>query len=433
MRVALYCRVSTEEQARHGLSLGEQMDSLREYAATQGHVVVGEYVDPGISARKRYAQRPGLLRLLDDAKAGKFDLVLFLKLDRWVRSVRDYYQVQDILDAAGVTWQATKEDYETVTASGRLKVNIMLSVAQDEADRTSERVKFIIEGRKKKGLRYNSRAPLGLKVVDGRLQKDEDTWDIALQMFETYVATRSAVSARNYIMEAGHPRAYNVVRRALKNESYKDFIPKDLWETAQKLLSSRSQRNAFRTDRTYLFSGLIRCGECGKIMSACRQVREKYGYTYTYIYYRCNSPYFEKEKCTHSKRIREDAIERYLLDNLSDLLDYYNFRVTQQAKKRKGPDKAQIKRKMDKLKDLYLSDLIDKETYAADYNALRSSLIEIEQEEKVVPLDTTAVRSAMTMYDDLTLAGKKAFWTRILDRIEVGHNGEISVFFSQNF
>lgn len=431
MRAALYCRVSTEEQARHGLSLGEQMDSLRAYAAAHGHVVVGEYVDPGISARKRYTKRPGLLRLLEDAKAGKFDLVLFLKLDRWVRSVRDYYQVQDILDAAGVTWQATKEDYETVTASGRLKVNIMLSVAQDEADRTSERVKFIIDAKKKKGLRYNSRAPIGLKVVDGRLQKDEETWDIALQMFETYVATRSAVSARNYILDAGHPRTYNVVRRALKNESYKDFLPKGLWETAQKLLSSRSQRNAFRTERTYLFSGLIRCGECGKIMAACRNAAKEN--RYNYIYYRCNSPSLEKEKCTHSKRIREDAIERYLLDNLSDLLDYYNFSVTQQAKKRKGPDKAQIKRKMDKLKDLYLSDLIDKDTYAADYNALRSSLIEIEQEEKVVPFDTTAVRSALTMYDELTRAGKKAFWTRILDRIEVGHNGEISVFFSQNF
>lgn len=431
MRAALYCRVSTEEQARHGLSLGEQMDSLREYAAAHGHVVVGEYVDPGISARKRYTKRPGLLRLLDDAKAGNFDLVLFLKLDRWVRSVRDYYQVQDVLDAAGVTWQATKEDYETVTASGRLKVNIMLSVAQDEADRTSERVKFIIEGKKKKGLRYNSRAPLGLKVVDGHLQKDEETWDIALQMFETFVATRSAVSARNFITEAGCPRAYNVVRRALENEAYKGFIPKSLWETAQKILSSRSPRNAWRSDRTYLFSGIIYCAECGRSMSVSQSTNRKYGLTYTY--YRCPAPIVAKETCTHRSRIREDAIERYLLDNLPDLLDYYNFSITQKAKKKRGPDKAQIKRKMDKLKDLYLSDLIDKDTYSEDYNALRSALIEIEQEEKVVPLDTTAVRSGMEMYDDLTRVGKKTFWTRILDRLEVGNNGEISVFFSTNF
>lgn len=166
-------------------------------------------------------------------------------------------------------------------------------------------------------------------------------------------------------------------------------------------------------------------------MSASQSTNRKYGLTYTY--YRCHAPIVAKETCTHRSRIREDAIERYLLDNLPDLLDYYNFSIIQKAKKKRGPDKAQIKRKMDKLKDLYLSDLIDKETYSEDYNALRSALIEIEQEEKVVPLDTTAVRSAMEMYDDLTRVGKKTFWTRILDRIEVGHNGEISVFFSQNF
>lgn len=134
MRAALYIRVSTEEQARHGLSLGDQRESLLAYAADNGMEVVGVYEDAGISARKPYRQRPALLRLLADCKDGKIDTILFVKLDRWFRNVAGYYAVQEELDRCHVTWQATREDYETRTASGRLKVNIMLSVAQDEAD-----------------------------------------------------------------------------------------------------------------------------------------------------------------------------------------------------------------------------------------------------------------------------------------------------------
>ena len=164
MRAALYIRVSTEEQARHGLSLGDQRESLLAYAADNGMEVVGVYEDAGISARKPYKQRPALLRLLADCKDGKIDTILFVKLDRWFRSVAGYYAVQEELDRCHVTWQATREDYETRTASGRLKVNIMLSVAQDEADRTSERIKAINEGKRLKGQPTTWRTPIGICV-----------------------------------------------------------------------------------------------------------------------------------------------------------------------------------------------------------------------------------------------------------------------------
>ena len=119
MRVALYCRVSTEEQARHGLSLDDQKNALIEYAKTNGMSVVGIYEDAGISARKPYKKRPAILRLLEDVRAKKIDIILFTKLDRWFRNVGNYYAVQEILDAHNVSWRAILEDYETVTASGR--------------------------------------------------------------------------------------------------------------------------------------------------------------------------------------------------------------------------------------------------------------------------------------------------------------------------
>lgn len=80
IRVALYIRVSTEEQAKHGLSLADQREALTDYAAAHNMEVVGIYEDAGISARKPYKKRPALMRLLDDCNAGKVDTILFVKL-----------------------------------------------------------------------------------------------------------------------------------------------------------------------------------------------------------------------------------------------------------------------------------------------------------------------------------------------------------------
>ena len=107
-RAAIYCRVSTEEQARNGLSLGDQRATLEQYAKSKGMTIVDIYEDAGISARKPYKKRPAILRLLEDVKQKKVDIVLFTKLDRWFRNVGNYYAVQEILDANGVSWAYNK-------------------------------------------------------------------------------------------------------------------------------------------------------------------------------------------------------------------------------------------------------------------------------------------------------------------------------------
>ena len=145
IRAALYIRVSTEEQVREGYSVEAQRDNLKRYAKNKGYSVVGVYADEGITARKKYTNRKEFMRLLDDVEAGKIDVILFIKLDRWFRNVGDYYKVQEILERNNVGWTATTENYDTTTANGRLYVNIRLAVAQDESDRTSERIKFVFE------------------------------------------------------------------------------------------------------------------------------------------------------------------------------------------------------------------------------------------------------------------------------------------------
>ncbi len=435
-RAALYIRVSTEEQAQHGLSLPEQRGTLEEYARTHGLAVAGVYADEGISARKRYSKRPALLRLLEDVRAGKIDLILFTKLDRWFRNVGDYYEVQRVLDDAGVSWQAVREDYETVTASGRLKVNIMLSVAQDEADRTGERIRAVFDSKVSRGEAISGKVPLGYRIEDKRLVVDGEKAAIAQDIFERYVALRSMRALRQYIMERyGLVYSYSGIRALLQNERYigrahgqEDFCPPliqpDTFSLVQRIVAERAQRNGgARTGRVYLFTGLVYCAECGNRLSA-HTVGGKY------IYYRCTR-YEKLHLCQHKKRTSELVLEDWLVHNLVSQFARYNLELEERAAN--PPPKAdtgKIKRKMEKLKDLYLNDLIDREIYERDYTALREELREASAAvpPPPAPVDIKAIADSLALYSKLPQAYKKEFWAKIIGKIVITNEDDFFVY-----
>lgn len=433
MRVALYTRVSTEEQAKNGLSLGDQLSALREYADHHGYTIVCEYQDAGISARKPYKKRPALLRLLEDCQAKKIDLILFTKLDRWFRNVGNYYAVQDVLDSCGVSWQAILEDYETVTASGRLKVNIMLSVAQDEADRTSERIKFTFEEKRARGESTNGRAPLGYKIVNGRPMVDHDTAEAAVDMFRTFVATRSALAATKKLQSVwGISRDVKNVRLLLKNHIYigefldtkcPALISKNVWDQTQAIKALRGPRSPKYGTHTFLFQGLVRCAECGHSMSASMISPRK---TREYVYYRCHERDFGR--CAHVHWVREENLEQWLLDNIVSVAEMQNLSIKRHENPKKKVDTAKIMAKMEKLKDLYLSDLIDRDMYERDYLVLKK---ELEPEEVKIntlsEINVESVKNALSLYDSLDRAGRKEFWSRTIKRIAANNDGDFFV------
>lgn len=433
IRVALYVRVSTEEQSRHGLSLEDQKNVLIEYAKSHGMIIVGIYEDAGISARKPYKNRPAILRLLEDVKAGKIDLILFTKLDRWFRNVGNYYAVQEVLDANSVSWKSILEDYETVTASGRLKVNIMLSVAQDEADRTSERIRFTFDQKKARGESTNGRCPLGYKIINHRPEIDPETSDAALDMFRTFVATRSALAATKRLQSEWRiSRDVKNVRLLLKNRMYigefldtecPALIPKNLWEQAQTIRASRGPRSPKYGTHIFLFQGLVRCAECGCSMSASVYSPRK---TREYVYYRCQ--YTALGRCSHTKWVREEKLEEWLLKNLVSVAEVHNVQLLKMSKPKKTVDAGKIKAKMEKLKDLYLSDLIDRDVYERDYLNLKRELASSTKETpKIAPIDIDNIKSVLSVYKGLDKSSKKEFWSRIIKRIVVNNNGDFFV------
>ena len=188
MRIALYARVSTEEQAIHGLSIEAQSEALEEWAKQEHANVVGTYIDAGISARKPASKRPSMQRLLADIERGKIDMVVFTKLDRWFRNIAEYYKVQEILERHGVNWRTIHEDYDTSTASGRFKVNIMLAVAQDEADRTSERIKAVFDSKRKRGEVVSGSVPPGVKIENKKHVVDPDVAPMVQDIFQFFIS-----------------------------------------------------------------------------------------------------------------------------------------------------------------------------------------------------------------------------------------------------
>ena len=166
IRCGIYDRVSSDLQVRNGLSLDTQKQLLTDYALSKGYEIVDYYVDEGITARKKLQNRKDFLRLLEDIKQDKIDLVLVTKLDRWFRNVRDYHNTKAILEAHNCNWKTVLEDYDTSTADGQLKINIMLAVAQNESDRTSERIKVVFDHKRRQKQHVTGAAPYGYILKD---------------------------------------------------------------------------------------------------------------------------------------------------------------------------------------------------------------------------------------------------------------------------
>ena len=124
-RCAIYIRVSTEEQYLNGLSLPAQKKVLTEYAEQNGYLIVDYYADEGISARKPMKYRKDLLRLLEDVKKDKIDMILVTKLDRWFRNIKDYNITEEILQSHHCYWKTIFENYDSSTANGQMVINII--------------------------------------------------------------------------------------------------------------------------------------------------------------------------------------------------------------------------------------------------------------------------------------------------------------------
>lgn len=431
-RAALYIRVSTDEQVRHGLSLADQRTSLEEYAALHDFDIVGVYEDAGISARKPYKKRPSLLRLLDDCKEGKIDIILFIKLDRWFRNVGNYYAVQDLLDTYHVAWRATQEDYETVTASGRLKVNIMLSVAQDEADRASERIKFVFDGKRARREALTGNTPTGYKLEGKRLVKDPATEEAVYAFLHKYLACGSVSVAQQCALDHGMRIEYQLASKILRSPVYyghyygvdgmaPSYITKEEFD---RICSMREKVvRKVTKNRVYLFSGIIVCGECGFHLAGRSPARNRNPQ------YNCPGHYIKRSGCENKTNLSEAKIEAFILDNIESGLasaeaGFRSLVDVREVKSYKN-EIASAKAKLAKLKELFINDLISMDEYRKDREDLLGKISYYEDLEKPIAVpDFSKLENALYSgwradYAILSRQEKREFWYILLKEIRL--------------
>ena len=195
----LYIRVSTEDQAREGFSLPEQEKRLRAMCEFKGYEVYRVYEDAGISA-KTGNKRPAFDELLQDIKDKKCNTIVVLKLDRLTRSVADWEKILTFLEENDAFLDCANDDINTTNANGKMISRLLMSVSQNEIERTSERTKIGLAGAIKQG-HIPSQAPLGYKHEDKKLVIDYSTKDIVERIFNLYYQGNSYQTISNLLNE----------------------------------------------------------------------------------------------------------------------------------------------------------------------------------------------------------------------------------------
>ena len=196
----IYIRVSTEDQAREGFSLGEQKEKLLQLCKFKEYEVFKIYEDAGISA-KDMAHRPAFQEMLADMKKGKINYIVAYKLDRVTRSVRDLEELIAVLEKYNTYLVCDRDDVNTSTANGRFFVRMLTVLSQLEIEIVSERTKFGLNGAIKSG-HLPGTIPLGYKK-DGNKKTviDETTKDIIIRIYNMYLEGKSYQQIANILKE----------------------------------------------------------------------------------------------------------------------------------------------------------------------------------------------------------------------------------------
>ena len=326
----LYTRVSTEDQVREGFSLPEQKARLEAFCNYNGYQIKEYYEDAGVSA-KTGNHRPEFERMLEDGKQGKINMIVAFKLDRITRSNKDWEFLMEYSDKYEVAIALVDDRLDTATANGKMISRIMVSVSQNEIERTSERTKIGLDGAIKDG-HIPHRAALGYKHENKKLVIDHTTKDVVIRIFELYHSGMSyqkisTLFNKEEVLGKTNWRDSTIVN-ILQNELYKgDFVhgkrtkkpryytdvvepivSRELWEECQ--VQKKKNSRSYQRTLTYLFLQKIKCPKCNRFLGG-KATKKKNGNVYYYYY--CSEC-----KCS----IKEEIIENFMSDFIDEIVEY---------------------------------------------------------------------------------------------------------------
>ena len=425
-----YIRVSTEEQSRNGLSLESQRADITDYCRRMGYRIEKLYIDGGISARKSLYKRTAFMNMMQDVQSKKINHIVVLRLDRFFRNVYDYHRMMhEYLDPAGCGWSAVKEDYDTTTTNGRLMINLRLSIAEQECDQDSDRIKDVFANRIKEGYVVTGQPPLGYKIENKRLVPDENA-DLVREIFASFLRLNSIrlvlLDLRERLrVDMKYDRINRTLRKKIyigQNRSNKNYceplVSEETFNAVQRGLDNNIRARGTR--KVYLFSRLMKCACCGHALSGSSP--NAYKHSNPFMYYRCNFAY-QNLTCNNRHNTNEAVVEQYLLDNTETLIRDYIYKVEAKEKSAPAPRKGnrkQIEAKIERLMSLYINKLIELDEFRRRRDELQAQIIDDEEEPKKT--DLTAVTSFLgsgfeEIYGTLSPLEKRTLWRSVIKEI----------------
>ena len=394
----LYMRVSTEDQAREGFSLPEQKERLEAYCKFKGFVIKDYYTDAGISA-KTGNYRPEFERLKEDIKSKKINTIIALKQDRITRSIFDWEELMRFLEENDAYLDCVNDDINTTNANGKMVSRILMSVSQQEIERTSERTKVGLAGAIKQG-HIPHQAPLGYKHENKKLVIDHLTKDVVIRIFELYhkgmsYQKISTLFNKEQVLGKTKWRDSSIVA-ILENEIYKgDFVhgkrtkhptyyenvvepivSKEMWEECQ--VQKKKNSKSYQRTLTYLFLQKLRCPKCNRILGG-KATQKKNGNIYYYYY------------CHDCKiNFKESLVEEYFNDFVNELVEYdsvVNQFFLPMIKQKFDEPQEELKKdinkqkdKLERIKRAYINGVFSLEEYNDERKLVESALEKLQNE-----------------------------------------------------
>jgi hypothetical protein len=214
-------------------------------------------------------------------------------------------------------------------------------------------------------------------------------------------------------------------------------VSADLWNDVQRKLKMNVKASQ---KHVYIFSGLLRCADCGGTMGGNTRRRIRGRCRTEEHQYRCARYYNQKpSKCTNSKTIAENTVERYLIEHIrpmvKDLILKYEIEKSEDKTIQINEQKKKIERKLERLKELYINELIDMTAYKADRERLLADMDKLSgttaerREQDVDALKQLLSADLWTLYGTFSNEEKRAFWRGIIDHIEYGHDRQFRIYF----
>lgn len=430
MRAAIYCRVSTDEQARHGFSLDAQQESCMRYIKDFGHELHKVYVDDGYSAKNM--KRPALQEMLDDIAKKQIDIIVIWRLDRLTRKALDGLRmVDEIFNKFGVSFASITERHDLTTAQGKWMFTVSLANAQNERELIGERVTFGQKKKAKTGRRVSLGAIYGYNKVNGKLVINEEEAEVVNKIFNWYVykgwgyAKISATLNEEQIKAKKTTWKPVTIKGILKNVTYiginkwtpkneqpvvengehPGIISEELFSLAQTQLKRRGDGEMSRSSYPYPFSSIVKCGECGGSYTAyyTKKPEDKSAY----CNYRCSNKKPGLCKASDIAQLKLEKLFFTYFANREIEEEPYVPEVSKDEVKLMEKEKSRITREIDKFekrKNNLLDDLSDRiitrDEYKNKVDEINTTLNRLRNDlDLLQPQEIAAARSPMEIIE----------------------------------